>query len=267
MSWTTRPASEVAGNIAAQIKGKGPALVLVHGVGLCAQAWEAAGDHLAQHMEVHALDMPGHGRSPLDGAASLGAFSDRIGRYVESLGQPVRIAGHSMGAMIALQLAARASLNLTHVAALNAIFRRTRKAADAVQARAAALSSDRVSDPEPTLTRWFGPHPQGALASASAACRDWLTQANPSGYKAAYTIFAQHDGPEDKSLHEMACPAMFLTGARDPNSTPEMSRAMGDLCPNGEVVVVKEAAHMLPLTHPRETAQHLETFFMRTGAR
>ena len=47
MSWTTRPASEVAGNIAAQIRGKGPALVLVHGVGLCAQAWEAAGDHLA----------------------------------------------------------------------------------------------------------------------------------------------------------------------------------------------------------------------------
>ncbi|MFD2856780.1 alpha/beta fold hydrolase [Seohaeicola zhoushanensis] len=45
-------------------------------------------------------------------------------------------------------------------------------------------------------------------------------------------------------------PALFMTGEAEPNSTPAMSRAMAELAPQGQALVVPGAAHMLPMTHP-----------------
>ena len=265
MIWTTRPASDQTGGVAAKVAGKGPTVVLIHGVGLRGEAWQTAGEALARDFEVHAVDMPGHGRSPLCGAATLADFAASIAEYVRALSAPVRLAGHSMGAMVALDIAGRGGTKVSHVAAINAIYRRDEIAAVAVRKRAANLSASRVSDPEGTLSRWFGSAPQGALARAAEDCRRWLTQADPAGYKAAYSVFATEDGPSDAALRDMSAAALFLTGALDPNSTPEMSAAMSKICRAGSVCVFEDAAHMLPLTHAEQTARTLKAFFLNEG--
>ncbi|MBE1283665.1 MAG: alpha/beta fold hydrolase [Rhodobacteraceae bacterium] len=254
MTWTTRPRSEF-GDLAAIRAGQGPTVLLLHGVGLRAEAWNAQIDALSDNFSVIAPDMAGHGSSSaFPGTPTLRDYADRI---AHALTAPLLIAGHSMGAMIALDLAIRYPDLVQGVAALNAIYRRTPDAAQAVRARAAALPLDTVADPSAPIERWFGTTP----SAEAEACRTWLTSVSPLGYKAAYTVFAQEDGPSDDGLKTLRAPTLFLTGRLEPNSTPAMSSAMAHLAPHGRTAVIEDAAHMMPMTHPDQTNAHLIRFF------
>ena len=261
MTWTTRPRSKGAGDLSYCREGQGPSLVLVHGVGLRAEAWNAVSRLLADRFTVHCIDMPGHGESLLAGASTLDHFVARCRAFVDALRGPVFLAGHSMGAMIALELAAQAQSKIAGVAALNAIYRRSESAAQAVSARAKDVSTVGASKPDETLARWFGSAPQGRNAQAAVACRRWLEATDPVGYATAYRIFAAQDGPADETLARMQGPALFQTGSQDPNSTPGMSREMASKVPAGRVVIVDGAAHMTPMTHPDEVARALASCF------
>jgi pimeloyl-ACP methyl ester carboxylesterase len=229
--------------LAAITAGEGPLVLLLHGVGLRAEAWAPQIEALARAgFSVIAPDMLGHGGS----AAPKGkALSDYVAPLSEILDRPTVVIGHSMGAMLALELASSRPETIRGVVAMNAIFRRSDSAKRAVQARADALDGQTVPDPSETLTRWFGQ----ADSPARAACRRWLSLVDPQGYKSAYSVFAHSDGPSDQALANIACPALFLTGADEPNSTPEMSQTMAARVKNGRAEVIDGAAHMVPMTH------------------
>lgn len=267
MIWTTLPRSEPDGGLSCHVAGRGAPVVLLHGVGLRAEAWGATVPALARNYRVHAFDLPGHGQSAALDTQSpdLIAFTDRIAAGIARIAAPVRLAGHSMGAMIALDLAVRYPELCAGVAALNAVYRRSDAAQSAVLARASDLAQGGTHDPSAPLLRWFGAHPTGAMADAADACRDWLNGADPAGYAAAYRVFAMSDAPSDSALAAMTCPALFLTGAEEPNSTPAMSQSMAALVPDGRAVILDGAAHMMPMTHPKAVNSALMSFFERCG--
>ena len=231
MTWTSRRRSDF-GPLRAIVAGAGPSVVMIHGVGLRAEAWAKQIDAMRERFRVVAVDLPGHGESPVPSPdMKLRDFSDTI---ASSLGSPALVVGHSMGAMIALDIAVRHRQRVQGVAALNAIFQRERAAAEAVRLRADSLDGRTVAEPEPTLTRWFGE----ALSSERDACKAWLRSVDPEAYRTAFSVFAREDGLAPATLATLSCPAFFMTGAKEPNSTPAMSRAMADLAPKGSVQIV-----------------------------
>jgi pimeloyl-ACP methyl ester carboxylesterase len=234
---------------------------LIHGVGLRAEAWGALMHLMSDDYTLYAIDMPGHGASPLGQVAALSDYTARVMLFLEALTGPICVVGHSMGAVIALEVASGRAGKVVGVAALNAIYRRGPEATQAVRARAAALATDGPADPAPTLQRWFGTAPKGALHAAAEACRQWLTDADPEGYAKAYRLFADQDGPDDMLLAGLMMPALFMTAQGDPNSTPAMSRSMARIAPKGQAVVVQGAAHMMPMTHASAVAQALRATF------
>jgi pimeloyl-[acyl-carrier protein] methyl ester esterase len=86
-----------------EVRGKGPDLVLLHGWALNGGMWGPWLDHLAQHLQLHLVDLPGHGHSPwapdLDGLAAL---AHAVGGIVP---QGAALLGWSLGGMIALEVA------------------------------------------------------------------------------------------------------------------------------------------------------------------
>lgn len=242
MTWTTRPRSEF-GSLKAIRKGVGPTVVLLHGVGLRAEAWGAQINDLARDFTVIAPDM---GRG-----VTLSEYVDPV---AEALDASAWIVGHSMGAMMALDLAMRYPEKVRGVVAMNAIYRRSSDVKAAVQARAHALG-DGIGDPSGTLTRWFSDTP----SPERTACEAWLRGADPATYRDAYTVFAHSDGPAN--LETLTCPALFLTGHDEPNSTPAMSHAMAARAPQGRAEIIAGAAHMMPMTHPTQVTAHLRAFF------
>lgn len=85
--------------------GPGAPFVLQHG--LCGDARQTAEafppDPAFRRLT---LECPGHGASPLQGDISIAAFAGHIEALIETLPRPVILGGISMGAAIALRLAA-----------------------------------------------------------------------------------------------------------------------------------------------------------------
>jgi magnesium chelatase accessory protein len=92
-----------------QQMGRGPALLLIHGTGASTHSWRAVLPLLAQHFEVLAVDLPGHGFSGLP-ATPQGLSMEGMARALAALLQQLRVqpallVGHSAGAAIAVRMA------------------------------------------------------------------------------------------------------------------------------------------------------------------
>jgi pimeloyl-ACP methyl ester carboxylesterase len=87
----------------------GPGFILLHGIGMGRRYWGALTDTLGQHGRVYALDLPGFGDAPEpETPLEMHQSGDLIAELVENLGiaNPVLV-GHSMGAQVAVEAAAR----------------------------------------------------------------------------------------------------------------------------------------------------------------
>ena len=91
------------------VGGRGPSLVLVHGLGGAASNWVELAPALVRSYRVLALDLPGHGgSSPLPAAPSLTPFADVAASVAEREGLlPAAVVGHSLGGLVGLRLALR----------------------------------------------------------------------------------------------------------------------------------------------------------------
>ncbi|WP_165802862.1 alpha/beta fold hydrolase [Pelagivirga sediminicola] len=248
---------------------RGPLIVLLHGVGLNADIWEPQADALSGTHRVFAVDLPGHGASdPLQKGAGLEDFAGRILAAMDGFADgPVLLVGHSMGALVTIAAALAAPERIRGIAALNAVYCRTPSARAAAEARAALLEQAGVmASIEPTIERWFGPGDAARRDSHASTLRAMLADVDPVGYARAYRIFATQDRAFEGRMKDLAMPALFLTGADDPNSTPDMSRAMADAAPRGEALIVPGARHMAGFVTPGPVNAALHDFSARVLA-
>jgi (E)-2-((N-methylformamido)methylene)succinate hydrolase len=245
--------------------GAGEPLVLVHGVGMRLEAWAPQIAALSARRRVIAVDMPGHGGSDrLALSARLPDFVAWLGAFLDDLKlEDVSLAGHSMGALIAGGTATTFQGRISRVALLNGVHLRDPVAKAAVIARAHAIGNGTV-DIDGPLTRWFG---EGSETSpAYRLTRSWLQAVDPQGYATAYNAFAHGDDVYAERWPKVHCPALFLTGSEDPNSTPEMAYAMAAAAPRGRAHIIEGHRHMVNLTAPEVVNSILEDWLSTGGA-
>lgn len=90
-------------------RGAGRKLLLIHGLGGSGQSWNPILDRLAAQRHVIALDLPGHGATPvLPGSATFAGLADHVEHFIAEHGLTgIDMVGSSMGARIVLELARR----------------------------------------------------------------------------------------------------------------------------------------------------------------
>ncbi len=97
-----------------------PPVVLLHGAGASHLAWPGSLRRL-EGLRVISLDFPGHGDSHAKACASIRAYAERLLEFLDNLGVfHLGLAGHSMGAFIALEMARLAPEQVTCLALLSA---------------------------------------------------------------------------------------------------------------------------------------------------
>ncbi len=92
------------------ISGRGEPLVLIHGLATTRSIWRDAAPRLAASRQVVTLDVPGFGASrPVGRGFDLDDVAARVAADLRAGGvsEPYDLVGHSMGAAVALMLAAR----------------------------------------------------------------------------------------------------------------------------------------------------------------
>ena len=86
-----------------------PTIVFLHGAGLDHSVWALLARSFAyREFGVLAPDLPGHGRSAGAPLSSIGEMADWTAALMTAAGaQAARLVGHSMGSLVALEVAAR----------------------------------------------------------------------------------------------------------------------------------------------------------------
>ena len=95
----------------------GPDFVLVHGIGVSARSYGPTAVELAQHGDIHLIDLAGYGRSPRpDRDLTIANHAQLVAQYLadHDLDHPV-VVGHSMGTQVVAQLAADFSDEVDHI--------------------------------------------------------------------------------------------------------------------------------------------------------
>ena len=92
-------------------RGRGPAVALLHGIGMSGRVWEPVFPHLAGRRAL-AFDLPGFGRTPPlpDGVApSRPRLAEALGETLREAGcdGPAHLVGNSLGGLVALEAAKR----------------------------------------------------------------------------------------------------------------------------------------------------------------
>lgn len=98
----------LSGALQYERSGRGEPLILLHGIGSDLRIWDPLLPWLTPHHDVIALDLPGHGLSPLtsDITPNAAGFARALAAFMDELGiESAHIAGNSLGGWTALELA------------------------------------------------------------------------------------------------------------------------------------------------------------------
>src|ERR1041384_4041091 len=105
------------------VGGRGPSVVLIHGLGGFAEYWRHNAAALATRATVYALDLPGFGRSSKPHTRyPLAFFATAVRGFMDALGiGQAAIIGHSFGGAVAATYALTHPSRVERVALLGAI--------------------------------------------------------------------------------------------------------------------------------------------------
>ncbi len=248
-------------SLAAEVSGRGPDLVLLHGWGMNGAVWGALLPLLESRFRVTRLELPGHGRSPWKGEGNDPA------RWAEAAlaAAPERAVwlGWSLGGLVMQQAAALAPERieaLVGVAATPCFVRREGWEA-AMEAESLARFGEALEqDPEGTIRRFLalqfhgvagGRKLQRALETALAL----RPRPAPEALRAGLSLLLESD--LRRALAGIDRPRLWILGDRDRLVPPSLAGAL----PRGVAVRrLEQAGHAPFLSHPEAVAAAVTEF-------
>jgi 3-oxoadipate enol-lactonase len=243
--------------VVAQAGSTGPAVVLLHALGLDWRMWEPVMAPLSQGRHVFAYDIRGHGSaagspSPhtmADTATDLFGVLDAFG--VDS----AHVVGLSYGGGIAQTAAVARPERFASLSLLAT----TDHPFDAFENRARSAETDGMAaQEEPSLTRWFTPEALAANGWGVRYARDMVLGGNVTDWAAAWRAFIGLDVMN--RLTSFDAPTLVLAGELDASTTPEIMTAIAKRIRGATYQELPGTPHMQTLECPDLVAAALDEF-------
>ena len=225
---------------------EGPSLLLIPGSWEDYRQYDALRRHLHHHVNLVIVELPGHGRSwPPASQGSIESFAEDVLRVTEELGwMSWYVGGHSIGGMIAIELAGRRPGEI-----------------------AGAISVEGWTHHE-VLTEAF----DGLLYETLSSSQEEQRQRSRSQGRAPLnelersafaSIWTRWDG--EPILRSVTAPILQLWGDRD-RPIPSRQKMRIPKRDNIQLRWIAGASHALPLERPQEVATMINAF-LRSGSR
>ena len=248
--------------LTAEVRGDGPALLLVHGFPLDHGLWAHQVATLKGWRRI-APDLRGTGGSdaPADGY-SMAAYADDLARLLDRLGASrAVVAGLSMGGYVAFELLRR---HRDRVAGL--ILVDTRAEADTPDARAGRESLMEIARrqgpaavADRMLPRLVGPTTQRTQPQVVPQVKEMASRWSVPGMVGA--LAAMRDRPDSTPiLPTIDVPTLVVVGEEDELTPPALSRAMTSAIPSAAMTTIAAAGHLSPLEAPSAVSRVMAEF-------
>lgn len=233
-----------AARIYYQEVGAGPCVILVHGLAGSSRWWRHNIEVLARHFHVYVIDLIGFGRSQGHHTFVLNEAAEYLRGWMDRLGiERAGVVGHSMGGVIAIDLAAQfpeyvRQLVLVDAAAFSLLER-------ALLRNALGLAK----------TLWYLPLGFLPLLFADAFRAGPWTLWRAGRELLTVDIRA--------SLAQIAAPALIVWGERDWVAPAQIGERLEKELPEAERVVIEGAGHNPMWDHPEAFHRIVIPFLQR----
>lgn len=269
MTWTRRPiavSDRTALNV--EIRGAGPAVFFLHGIGGRARQWRGVAERLSVPACTILWDARGYGDSTGPGASAFSDFADDLFALLDSLDvERALCVGHSMGGRILIEAAVRrpdrfGALFLSGAPATYLSHLTARQRDDYAAKRLAMFDRGAVAASKALeVAREVLPE-VAPEELASDLAKDFMALRH-DGYGAALSVSAGWDRSKDLGALDMPCE--LLGGALDRICPPSSVRELAEVIGAEKVTVIEGLGHMAQLEAPDEVAALVSGFIVRNG--
>ena len=224
--------------------GHGTRVVLLHGLGSSSEDWLFQVPVLSRRHSVAAVDLPGHGGTPLwPGWPSISAYAHAVISAMEAHGaSPAHLVGLSLGGAVALQVAIEAPHSARSLSLINTFgrLRLTPTATLRGAVRLALVVAGRMDWLGAWVAAGLFPRPDQSALRQAAATR--IAGNPPRGYLQALRAVARFD--LGSSLEEVQVPTMVVAGSADTTVPISASRALATRIPGALLRLLPGAGHV-----------------------
>ena len=253
-----------------------PTLVFLHGGEHDHSVWILQSRYMAHHgYGVLALDLPGHMRSAGPPLTTIESMAELIAGAVKAAGaQRVMLVGHSMGSLIALELASVLRDKVEGVVLI--------AAASPMRVSDALLDATKNSPPQAMemINVWshsasisaFDRKPSSpgpGFSNVWSNLRLMQRVANRNGAEVLHADFnacnSYQHGPQ--AAAELTCPALFILATSDSMTPARSAQPLIDACKDATVVCLPGSGHSLMAENPDGVREALQRFASRVFER
>ena len=233
-------------------------IVFVHGAGLDHSWWGLQSRYFGYHgFNVLAVDLPAHGRSAGPGLATIGDMADWVEKILdEKKIRTASIVGHSMGALIALEFAARYPEAAQKIALIGVAY--PMKVSDAFLDAArrndqAAYDMETIWGHAPQVPFAGNPNP-GMWMYGDSLAR--LARLAPGVLHTDLLACNAYAGGMEAAA-KVKCPVQFILGARDMMTPPRGAEELVRKIEKSNITRVAISGHSLMAEAPDATLDAL----------
>lgn len=228
-----------------------PWLVFLHGAAMDHTAWALQARYFAHRgHNVVAVDLPGHGRSEGPALKSVGEFADWLRDLLDALGaDQAAFVGHSLGALAALEAAARypervSALGLLGIAlpmavsdALLSLSENNDHAAfELIMVYGLARQAQMGGNPTPGM--WM-------IGNGLRL----LERISPGVLHADFNAANSYDGGME-AAEKVQCPTMIIAGSEDRMTPVRGAKPVAGAIEGAALTVVEGSGHMMMIEAP-----------------
>ena len=239
--------------------GEGPPVVLIHGLGGSAHIWHGVVGALQQHHHCVAVDLRGHGRSQGRGKFSIEGWADDVRRLIAHLElPPVTLVGHSLGSLVAQELARSAPDVVDELVLVGGISYFEPAVADAYRDRADQVEAEGMDVlADAWLDGAVSPRSHATRPGMVGLLRDLFLRNEPQHYAKACRALADAERiPRD----EIGQPTLIIAGSHDRSTPIAMAEELKGSIPVSRVKVIPGVGHWMPLEDPDAVASAMLEF-------
>jgi len=245
--------------LAVEVDGEGPAVLLVHGLGGTSNFYQVQADALAERFRVIRVDSAGAGRSPVADGISIESHADDLAAVLDALDvDSAAVVGHSMGTLVVRALAARHPGKVSALALLGAVREPPEAGRQAQRDRAAVLREKGTAAVAPgVVANALSETTRQRRPEVAAFVRELVMRQDPEGYaRNCEALGAATDpGPVATTL-----PLLLITGDDDKVGPPQASQELADAHGNAAVEILPGVGHWTALEAAGPVTDHLLKF-------
>ena len=248
--------------LAYSLEGTGPAIALLHGW-LCNRTfWREQAPALSADHRVLGLDFRGHGESEVpESGYSLEVLAHDVHAVIEELRLgPAVVVGHSMGGMVAQQIAVSHPEDL---AGLVLVTTTAAAAEDVLISKRIIADADELGYKSALLRHypdWFPPTANDDLV-------EWVTgqMLGTPEHVARSLVAAYGDTDFRDRLPLIRTPTLVIGATSDVSTPASRSRELARLIPAASLEVIEGAGHFVQLERPHQVNRAIRRFLAENG--